>query len=229
MKKLLIPLVGVLLTGCMSTETLVQQPAQMNDPYYAPIMPEEPSEPVVESGSLFRTQFSDDIYADTKAKRVGDIISVELQENTQASKNAKTEFGRDQAYNLNPVVGLGGNNVNIGGDSIQLGVDSSNAFKGDSKSDQSNSLSGTISVSVLKVFANGNLLVRGEKWIALNTGQEYLRLTGIIRQQDISSTNSIASTKIANARIEYNGTGSFQNGQQPGWISRFFASTAWPF
>lgn len=229
MKKLLIPLLGVLMTGCVSTDSIVEEQAQMNDPYYAPILPEEPAEDVVQTGSLFRGQFSDNIYADTKAKRVGDIISVELQENTQASKNAKTEYGRDQNYDLNPIAGLGGNNVNLGGDSIQLGVSSSNAFTGDSKSDQSNSLSGTISVSVLKVFANGNLLVRGEKWIALNTGKEYLRLTGIIRQQDISANNSIASTKIANARIEYSGTGSFQNGQQPGWISRFFASTVWPF
>lgn len=229
MKKLIIPLLGVILTGCASTDEVVQHPAQMNDPYYAPILPEEPDDEVVDSGSLFRGAFSDNIYADTKAKRVGDIISVQLRENTQASKNAKTEFGRDQNYNLNPVVGLGGNNVNIGGDAIQLGVNSTNDFKGDSKSDQSNSLSGTISVSVLKVYANGNLLVRGEKWIALNTGQEYLRLTGIIRQQDISADNSIASTKIANARIEYSGTGSFQGGQQPGWMSRFFASTVWPF
>jgi flagellar L-ring protein precursor FlgH len=229
MKKLLIPLLGMLMTGCVSTDSIVEEQAQMNDPYYAPILPEEPAEDVVQTGSLFRGQFSDNIYADTKAKRVGDIISVELQENTQASKNAKTEYGRDQNYDLNPIAGLGGNNVNLGGDSIQLGVSSSNAFTGDSKSDQSNSLSGTISVSVLKVFANGNLLVRGEKWIALNTGKEYLRLTGIIRQQDISANNSIASTKIANARIEYSGTGSFQNGQQPGWISRFFASTVWPF
>ena len=94
-------ILGLVLTGYVSTDDVVPDQAQMNDPYYAPIMPEEPAEDVVASGSLFRGAFSDNIYADTKAARVGDIISVELQENTQATKNARTEFD-DQAYTLTP-------------------------------------------------------------------------------------------------------------------------------
>ena len=217
-----------LLGGCATTSEL-GPPTIPDDPYYAPLEPEQPAELVASTGSLFQGRRSSGLYTDFKARMVGDIITVRLQESTQASKNAKTEYDRSQAYNLNPITGLGGNPVNIGGDSIQLGVDSSNEYDGESKADQSNSLSGNISVSVIKVYPNGNLLIRGEKWMALNTGQEFLRLTGIIRQQDVDAENTVISTKIANARIEYSGTGAFQTGQQPGWLSKFFASVAWPF
>jgi len=75
---------------------------------------------------------------------------------------------------------------------------------------------------------NGNLMIRGEKWMSLNNGDEYIRLTGIIRAQDISSGNTIISSKIANARIQYAGTGTFADTQEQGWLSKFFSSGWWP-
>jgi flagellar L-ring protein precursor FlgH len=82
---------------------------------------------------------------------------------------------------------------------------------------------------VVQVLANQNLLVRGEKWLTLNNGDEYIRLTGVVRPADVSPTNEIASTKIANARIQYSGTGSFATAQEEGWLSGFFSSEYWPF
>lgn len=224
--KYLILLPLIMLTGCATTE--VEEPIR-DSVYYAPIVPEAEDDMVVPTGSLFRKAASNSLYSDSKARRVGDIITVNLQESTSASKNAKNEYGSESTNTLNPITGFGGLPINLGSKAMQFGLDAENDFKGDSKADQSNSLSGNISVNVLRVYPNGNLMIRGEKWIQLNTGSEYIRLTGVIRQQDIGSDNTITSTKVANARIEYSGTGSFHKGQQPGWFSKFFTSEFWPF
>jgi flagellar L-ring protein precursor FlgH len=81
---------------------------------------------------------------------------------------------------------------------------------------------------VVEVLPNQNLIIRGEKWLTLNNGDEYIRLTGVIRPADVTPTNEIESTKIANARIQYSGTGSFAKSQEKGWLTKFFSSTWWP-
>lgn len=110
-----------------------------------------------------------------------------------------------------------------------MGIESDSTFKGDAKSNQSNSLNGQITVHVLRVLPNGNLIIRGEKWLTLNTGQEFIRLTGIVRSEDVSSDNTVDSTRVANARISYSGKGSLAEAQETGWLSQFFMSTMWPF
>lgn len=177
---------------------------------------------------MFKTNYVNNIYSDSKAHRVGDIISVILSESTQAVKNAKTELKKENSATLDPIVGLGGNPVTYKGDSVQFGLNQDSDFKGDSKSNQSNSLSGNISVHVLRVLPNGNLMIRGEKWLTLNKGDEYIRLTGIIRPQDITSSNTITSHKVANARIQYSGTGTFAEVNEQGFLTKFFNSSWWP-
>jgi len=226
MKKLLFTSVlFVVLSGCSSTPVSQVLP---DDPDFAPILPEQEEESVIPTGSLFKVNYVNNIYSDSKAHRVGDIISVVLSESTQAQKNAKTELTKENSASLQPITGFGGNSVNFKGNAIQFGYDQSTDFSGDSKSNQGNSLSGNVSVHVLRVLPNGNLMIRGEKWMTLNNGDEYIRLTGIIRPQDISSNNTIQSQKIANARIQYAGTGTFADVQEQGWLSQFFSSSWWP-
>lgn len=193
-----------------------------------PVVPDYPRETIVEDGSLFRSYMANSLYSDVTARRVGDIITVTLSESTSASKSADTTTAKDSSVNLDTITGLGGQAVNIGGQSIQLGIGSSSDFSGDSAANQSNSLSGAISVTVVDVLPNNNLVIRGEKWLTLNHGDEYIRLTGIIRPADISPENEIVSTKVANARIQYSGTGSFARAQERGWLTKFFDSTWWP-
>jgi len=226
MKKLsLVTLIFVLASGCATIEESKILP---NDPDFAPILPEVEEDSIVPTGSLFKANYVNNIYSDSKAHRVGDIISVILSENTQANKNAKTEIKKENTASMGAISGLGGAPVTINGDSIQFGVSQENDFKGDSKSNQGNSLSGNISVHVLRVLPNGNLMIRGEKWITLNNGDEYIRLTGIIRSKDISSSNTVFSTKVANARIQYAGTGTFADANEQGWLTEFFNSKWWP-
>ncbi|CAM5207001.1 flagellar basal body L-ring protein FlgH [Alishewanella longhuensis] len=220
---LVIGCITSLVTGCAAT-----QEARPDDPYFAPLPPEPAPRPVVRNGSLFMQSHSNSLYSDNKARHEGDIITVVLREKTQASKNAKTESKKDSNVAFDPI-NIGGRSASIGGNVLQLGSSSSQDFKGDAKANQSNSLVGDISVNVLQVMSNGNLVIRGEKWLTLNTGKEYIRLTGVIRPQDVDVNNTVESTKIANARIEYSGTGAHHGGQSPGWLTRFFNGPLWPF
>ena len=211
--------------GCASVEEAKTLP---DDPDFAPILPEMEEASIIPTGSLFKANYVNNIYSDSKAHRVGDIISVILSESTQAQKNAKTELKKESSGKLDPIIGLGGLPVNFKNNPIQFGYGQESDFKGDSKTNQGNSLSGNISVHVLRVLPNGNLMIRGEKWLTLNNGDEYIRLTGVIRAQDISAGNTIISSKIANARIQYAGTGTFADMQEQGWLSKFFSSSWWP-
>ncbi|WMN59367.1 flagellar basal body L-ring protein FlgH [Pseudoalteromonas xiamenensis] len=220
----LVTLVG--LSGCVSTQN---KNVVQDDPYYAPVVSEDQSEQIMPTGSLFNAEFANDLYSDRKALRTGDIITVVLRETTQASKAANNQTKRDTSASIDPVIGLGGNAVNLGGESIQLGVTAGNSFKGDAQANQSNSLFGNISVNVVRVLPNGNLVVRGEKWLTLNTGEEFVRLEGLVRPKDIAADNTVQSNRIANARIQYSGKGQNQEAQAPGWLARFFLSTLMPF
>src|SRR5690606_4314762 len=102
-------------------------------------------------------------------------------------------------------------------------------FNGEADANQSNSLTGPITVTVADVLPNGLLAVRGEKWITLNNGDELIRLSGLIRPEAVGPDNSVLSTRIADARITYSGTGAFANASKPGWLSQFFMSPVWPF
>ncbi|NMH59676.1 flagellar basal body L-ring protein FlgH [Alteromonas ponticola] len=215
----------IVITGCSSTSA---PPVQANDPLFAPVIPDIPREHIIEDGALFRPNMANSLYSDVTARRIGDLITVTLSENTNASKSAGTSTSKDTEVDLEPITGLGGNAINLGSQSIQLGVSAGDSFQGDAQANQSNSLSGAISVTVVDVLPNQNLVIRGEKWLTLNHGDEYIRLTGIIRPADISPQNEIVSTKIANARIQYSGTGSFARSQEKGWLSRFFSSEWWP-
>ena len=165
----LVPIIAVFLTSCASIEQAKILP---NDPDFAPILPEMEEEPVVPTGSLFKVNYVNNIYSDLKAHRVGDIISVILSESTQAQKNAKTELTKENEILLDPIIGLGGTPMTFKNDAIQFGLNQESDFSGDSKSNQGNSLSGNISVHVIRVLPNGNLMIRGEKWMTFKNGDE---------------------------------------------------------
>ena len=219
-KARLVGLMPFLLTGC-ALDALGPQP---DDPDFAPALPEEDYTTAVPTGSLFNPYSSNNgLYTDTRAHKVGDLISVQLDERTSASKNAGTTLGKSNSIGFGALA-VGGRPVTINGYDTSASLSNTSDFEGNSDASQSNSLTGNISVSVVKVLANGNLVVRGEKWLMLNNGNEYIRVTGIVRSEDVSSDNTVSSQRIANARIQYGGTGDFADTQERGFISRFFNS-----
>ena len=168
------------------------------------------------------------LFTDVRAHRIGDIVSVVLTERTSAAKSADTDLDKDMDINIEDP-SIFGKPVTINGRKLGVNVDSKSTFEGEASSNQSNSLRGSIAVQVARVLPNGNLLVQGEKWIKINQGDEYLRLSGVIRPEDVSPDNTIPSTRVADARIAYGGTGVLNDSNKPGWLSRFFMSPLLPF
>lgn len=232
-----VPLFGaVLLTGCVAPQ------ARPDDPYYAPVLPRTPLPAAQTNGAIYQAGFETNFFDDRKAYRVGDIITITLNERTQASKNARSQVQKDSAVDIgvpnilgmainpkNPLAAIGA----LGADADRFGLDSSydaqRQTQGQAQAGQSNSLTGSVTVTVAEVLPNGILAVRGEKWMTLNTGDELVRISGLVRADDIATDNTVPSTRIADARITYSGTGSFADASQPGWLDRFFISPLWPF
>lgn len=226
MNKLLSVCAGIMLiaaTGCSS-----MMGPKPDDPDYAPAMPEDTVANIVPDGSIFSNARTNSLYTDIKAHRVGDIISVELNESTSAKKNASNSNSKTSSAELDALQ-IGGKPVSIHGYNTSVGMGGSRKFDGSAKASQSNSLQGHISVSVIKVLPNGSLVVRGEKWVMLTNGNEYIRITGIVRSEDVNADNTVSSQKIANARIQYGGTGDFSDSTEQGWLSKFFNSKWMPF
>lgn len=193
-----------------------------DDPAWAPVDPAKKEEHYsATTGSLFDLNGNTDLYDDTKPHAVGEIVTILLNENNSASKSATSDISKTNASTMDPLQ-LGGKEMELRGYNFSYELQNSNAFNGAANANQNNSLRGEISVVVTRVFANGNLEVRGEKWMKLNTGEEYIRLSGIIRPDDIDSNNQISSTRVADARIQYSGTGDQQDSQEQGWLARFF-------
>ena len=218
---------AILVSGCEAVITAGDP--KPDDPDYAPAQPVETAKNVIPTGSIFLDGGANSIYSDIKAHKVGDLISVTLDESTSASKSASTKTQKSSSTGLDGLM-LGGNTVKFGGKyTTEASFGGNNAFNAKANAGQTNSLSGQISVSVIKVLPNGNLMIRGEKWLMLNNGNEYIRLTGILRPEDVNADNTVSSQKVANARIQYGGTGDFANTQKRGWLSRFFNSIFNPF
>lgn len=222
----------VLLAGCANS---ISRPDSGFEPTYPVAMPA----PVQNNGAIFQSGHEVRLFEDTKAFRIGDIITITLVEKTNASKKNTTSTRKDNAIDItNPTVFGSNPLVNIPGilplasnqgNGLGSNLASSQAFTGEGSSTQSNSLEGDVTVTVADILANGNLVVRGEKWITINQGDEYVRISGIVRPIDIGSNNSVASNRVANARITYSGKGALADSNSPGWMARFFLSVIWPF
>jgi flagellar L-ring protein precursor FlgH len=214
--------------------------AKPNDPYYAPVLPRTPLPAAQNNGSIYQTGFENNLYGDRKAYRVGDIITITLNERTSASKAANSGIAKDSNTSIgltslfgggvetdNPSSGL--NPLKAGNLSLEAEYGGSRNATGKSTAAQSNSLTGSVTVTIAEVLPNGILSVRGEKWMTLNTGDELVRIAGLIRADDIATDNTVSSSRVADARITYSGTGSFADANQPGWFDRFFLSPLFPF
>jgi len=220
--KLILLLLVLLNSACSSI-----RPSSKED--FAPVVrPLVTSQPVYKSASLYQPS-NMLLFEDPRPHKVGDLLTVVLQESTNASKKASTATSKTDDNSLTSPTILG-NPVTSGGTEI-LNTDYSQerAFAGEGDSSQSNSLTGNITVTVVDVLSNNNLVVSGEKWLTLNQGDEYVRIQGVVRPQDVRADNTILSTRIADAQIAYSGEGFVQESNEQGWLAQFFNSKWWPF
>jgi len=185
--------------------------------------------PPPEAGAIYNPAGSFDLFMDLRARAVGDILTILLVERTNASKESSTSTARGSSVDTGfPVIA--GRPVTANGIPILNNeMSSDTTFDGQADSSQSNRLDGSITVTVAERLANGNLLVRGEKLITINQGEEFIRLQGIVRPVDIGPENSVLSTQVADATITYSGRGNLAATNRPGWLTRFFNSPFFPF
>ncbi len=194
-----------------------------------------PPEPVVvhhappTAGAIYQANTDVRLFEDLKASRIGDILTVKLAERTNASKNAQTSVSKTtEATIANPTIL--GRPITRNGDPVFGGsLDGETSFDGNGASSQSNSLVGDITVTVVERQPNGNLVIRGEKWVNLNQGREFIQLSGVVRPNDVGTDNTVLSTRIANAQITYSSKGVLAAANKMGWAARFFNSVFNPY
>lgn len=174
------------------------------------------------NGAIYQAATSRPLFEDRRARFIGDTITVKITENTKASKSSSNKLDRSNTQKASisamaglPMSGMAGLNVN--------GTGSSN-FNGKGEAANNANFTGNITVTVIDVLPNGNLLVSGEKQIAVGEEQEFIRVSGVVNPTFVDFSNSVDSSKIADARIEYKSSGQLADGQLMGWLARFFLS-----
>ena len=208
------------LAGCAA----LQPPAVRPGPSDEPPAVSRTIGPKGTSGGVFSSDLGLSLTSDSRAFRVGDVVTINLQETTQASKKAGTSYSKDSSDTINAPLLLGKTFPKAG-----VGLGASNSFTGDATSTQQNALSGGLTVIVQEVLPNGLLRVAGEKNLMLNQGEEFVRLKGFVRAADIDTDNRVSSLRVANARIAYSARGALAEANTPGWLTRFFNSPLMPF
>jgi flagellar L-ring protein precursor FlgH len=219
--KLLATLAATALAGCASLQA-------DGGREFEPTWPEVDM-PKAQPGAIYAQGTETSLWQNVTARNIGDTLTIRLEESTEAEKSATSSSSKSTSAELTGPTVLG-RPVTMNGNPILEGsLGNESKFAGNGAAAQSNKLDGFISVTVAKRFPNGNLLVRGQKWIAINTGREYVRLQGIVRPSDIAPDNSVASWKVADAYIAYGGQGTIANANKPGLLYRFFNSPYTPF
>ena len=172
------------------------------------------------NGAIFQAGYSKPLFEDRRARYVGDTITIKITESTTASaKNSnKLDKSNTQSASVTGLKGLPGKGL-LG---LNLAADSSTAFSGKGEAANNNAFSGSITVTVIDVMPNGNLLVSGEKQLSIGEEQEFVRISGVVNPSFVDFSNTIDSSKVADARIEYKSAGQISEGMFMGWMARFF-------
>ncbi|MCK0509113.1 flagellar basal body L-ring protein FlgH [Aromatoleum anaerobium] len=209
-------LVAALLPGCASIYST--PPTAVHQPMTA--RPEGRAQSAPVTGAIFQPGQARPLFEDRRARLVGDTLTINLVERNAAQKAANSSATRDSdvkggitAASRVPFAGLAGMNV-------EAGVESE--FSGEGASKANNQFNGTITVTVIEVYPNGNLLVSGEKQVAINQGNEFIRFSGVVNPTTVTAANTVQSTQVADARIEYKGSGYIDEANTMGWMQRFF-------
>lgn len=205
--------VAALLAACNSVP-----PTNVHQPMTA--RPAPTPAPQATPGAIYSVGNTTPLFEMKRARSVGDILTIQINEKTNATKKGNTKAERKQTsdYSLSALVGLPGKSF-LGS---SLTADSEHKFDGKGETNASDTFTSTITVTVIDVLPNGNMLVSGEKQIGLNHDDEFIRFSGVVDPATIGFGNSVSSVQVADARIEYRGSGAVDSSQIMGWLAKFF-------
>jgi len=209
-------LICLVLTAC---DTYVEEQRSVEfEPIY--LEPVEQETTQSDFGGIYKKDKGNLFAMEARAHRVGDILTVSFTESFQATKSQNAATSRTSENSVTLPTVMGSILPNSLGNSAELGSSGESTFSGSGSTNQSNSLTGLISVHVVRVYLNGNLEILGQKKLTLNNGDEYIRVSGIVRPSDISSDNVVQSDRIANADINYVGAGDTARTGKKGWYTK---------
>ena len=215
-----------LLAGCLTGPAL--GPLSKTDMPPVPAQLPQPRE----EGSLWSFGSSQSLYADVKARNLGDVVTISIVESARASKNATTKTGRESGLeaSYSGVFDSISSGWSINGQKVGTShkIDFTNNFDGKGETSRSSYMTAFITARVIEVLPNRNLVIRGTRQVRVNNETQVIAVQGIIRPEDISSNNIVLSTFIAEAVIELGGQGAVSDKQRPGWMARAL-DWAWPF
>ncbi len=183
-----------------------------------PTYPPDVVAPPKRNGTIYQSGYEMSLYQDRIAHHVGDVLTIRLEESTNGAKKAKTKTNKKAIDNFAVNQAFGANLSN----GLSLDTATDQQFDGNGESNQENTLTGTISVTVTKLMSNGSMLVSGESWLTINFGKEYVQLSGIVREEDIDPDNTVSSRRVAHAKITYSGSGQVANTSRGGAITQLF-------
>jgi flagellar L-ring protein precursor FlgH len=217
-----------LVLSTLSACSVLPPQALTHSPQFEPVYPVA-SDPVkAATGAIYVGRQSDSWFGKSRSFRVGDVITVLLNESSQATRTQNGTITRDSTNNMIPT-GLSNWTAGVGGLMKGFKTDGGSlSNKGTGAADQQASLTGSVAVAVVEVMPNGNLVLRGEKQLALTEGSEIIQVAGIIRPDDVSPSNTVQSKRLANAQIAYRGTGDLANATRAGWGTSTLLKL-WPF
>jgi flagellar L-ring protein FlgH len=203
----------VVTAGCSTVP-----PTNVHQPMSA--RPTQRFETAAANGAIFQAGQTRPLFEDRRARFVGDTITIKITESTTAStkSNNKLDKTNTASASITGLNGLPGKSL-LG---LNLDAGSANAFSGKGEAANNNIFTGNITVTVIDVLPNGNLLVSGEKQLAIGNAQEFVRISGVVNPSFVDFSNTIDSSKVADARIEYKSAGQISEGQIMGWLARFF-------
>jgi flagellar L-ring protein precursor FlgH len=216
-----VTLLWILATGCAFLSPAPPKPSAASVKEKISAFP-----PTSEEGSVWNSSISYSLFADVKARNVGDNVTINIVEAASASKNATTTTSRksDVAASWTGVL------AKMTGDWVgnDQSVAFANNFNGQGETTRKSSLNAFITVRVIQVLPNGNLVIQGSREVQVNNENQFINIQGVIRPEDISSNNVVLSTFVADAKIELNGQGVVSDKQRVGWLARIL-DWVWPF
>jgi flagellar L-ring protein precursor FlgH len=218
MKHVLLALSALALSAC---SVLPREPLAHSEGF-RPVYPVVQSQPPMATGAIYNGAQSEAFFGRGRAFQVGDVITVILDESTQAGRTQSGVVKRTSSNDVVPAAMGGGllPAANLLGGTIKN--------EGSGTADQTATLKGSVAVSVIDVMTNGNLVLRGEKQLALTEGAEIIQVAGVVRPDDIAPNNTVASRRLANAQITYRGTGDMAAASRAGWATSGLLKL-WPF
>ncbi len=210
---ILIVLLG--LAACGSTpSTIVERPTTAR--------PQAQASGAPSNGAIYQVATYRPLFEDRRARHVGDVLTIVINERTRAGKQASSSGSKSSAVDasVGSVAGLPLKMFQ----GLGINAEASTEYDDESALDSSNTFSGNVTVTVIEVLPNGNLVVAGEKQIGLDKGTEYIRLSGVVQPDTIQAGNTVSSAKVADARIEYRTSAKFDKAEMMNWLGRFFLS-----